>query len=150
MSCLWLLSQHERRAAKARDWLQQWLDGQQNCLPSGLPQNKFTSPALCHPFSIIPQSHLRIRLRNGPVTLTWDTAQASSGFSRRRSENSIKTLQAAATDWSWFRGTEKVTSCIQPQTSITHLTLTINIANETRSDASDVYSTSPTFPIFPW
>lgn len=46
----------------------------------------------------LSQSYLKIRATNEPITLTWETAQASSGFSRRRRENSIRTLQAAATD----------------------------------------------------
>lgn len=41
------------------------------------------------------------------VSLTCDTAHASSGFSKRSNENSINTLHAAATDSSWFLGTEK-------------------------------------------
>lgn len=38
--------------------------------------------------------------------LTCETAHASSGFSKRISENSIKTLHAAATERSWFLGTK--------------------------------------------
>lgn len=42
-----------------------------------------------------------------PLVLTCETAHASSGFSSRSNENSIRTLQAAATDCNWFLGTEK-------------------------------------------
>lgn len=38
---------------------------------------------------------------------TCETAHASSGFSNRISENSIKTLQPAATESSWFLGTKE-------------------------------------------
>lgn len=44
---------------------------------------------------------------NAFVSLTCETAHASSGFSKRSNENSINTLHAAATDSSWFLGTTK-------------------------------------------
>lgn len=94
----------QRPAATRSEW-------SANYLLCGLSQKKFTNPysrpCLLHHSTSQWQAHLKIRARKRSITLTWDTAQASSGFSRRRRENSIRTLQAAATDWSWFRGTEK-------------------------------------------
>lgn len=55
--------------------------------------------------------------------LTCETAHASSGFSNRISENSIKTLHAAATESSWFLGTkERKTHCKKQNLGIIFLT----------------------------
>lgn len=85
----------QRSAATGTGWLA-------NYLLCGLLQKKFTNPcsmpSFLHHSTCQSQAYHKIRARNGPITLTWDTAQASSGFSRRRRENSIRTLQAAATD----------------------------------------------------
>lgn len=55
-----------------------------------------------------PKVHLTLWLAQEVQTcLTCETAHASSGFSSRIRENSIRTLQAAATDCNWFLGTEK-------------------------------------------
>lgn len=55
-------------------------------------------PDTIHPSVPILPTVFKIRARNRDSALTWDTAHASSGFSRRRRENSMRTLQAAATD----------------------------------------------------